>query len=191
MELRNISKFNRKGGVPVNTSWTKTAHLLAAGVVLALSLSGCGAKQTSQLGSSPSGGQSEPSKMEIKVYRTDDQLAELKEQTASISYTSEEEKLTAALGALADADPNGGISLWKGVEFKKVTFKDGDAVADIHLPTESRLGAPGEQLALDALRKTVFQFDEIKTFDLLIDGQAAESLMGHVELDHPMKRDDN
>jgi hypothetical protein len=42
--------------------------------------------------------------------------------------------------------------------------------------------------AIDALQKTFFQFDEVQSLELLVDGNQIESLMGHVELEHPMTR---
>lgn len=59
---------------------------------------------------------------------------------------------------------------------------------DVHMPDEARLGAGGEQFALDALTKTMFQFDEVKSVELLVDGAKVESLMGHVDLEHPLTR---
>ncbi len=89
---------------------------------------------------------------------------------------------------------NGGeneISLWEHAVFNSVTVKDGDVTVDLSLPEEARLGAPGEVLALEAIRNTVFQFDEVKSLDLLLDGQAVESLMGHEELEHPFKKNNS
>ncbi|MBY3626982.1 GerMN domain-containing protein [Acinetobacter sp. CUI P1] len=65
------------------------------------------------------------------------------------------------------------------------------ATLDIHLPNSARLGSTGEDVALQVIQKTVFQFDEIKSLDLLVDGKAVESLMGHVELEHPIMKSKN
>ncbi|MNY78319.1 hypothetical protein D3C86_2185150 [compost metagenome] len=56
------------------------------------------------------------------------------------------------------------------------------------IPEDAHLGASGEDLALQALLKTSFQFDEVKTVDILVDGKSVDSLMGHVELEHPFSR---
>jgi hypothetical protein len=50
------------------------------------------------------------------------------------------------------------------------------------------LGAPGEDFFLQALKKTAFQFPEVKTLSVLKDGQKVESLMGHMDLPYPIKR---
>lgn len=46
-----------------------------------------------------------------------------------------------------------------------------------------------EQFALEALKNTLFQFDEVKSIELLVDGEVVESLIGHAELEHPILRD--
>lgn len=68
-------------------------------------------------------------------------------------------------------------------------LSDGTLTVDIHIPDDARLGAGGEAFAIEALTKTLFQFDEIKAIDVLVDGQAAESMMGHVTLEHPIHRE--
>lgn len=67
-------------------------------------------------------------------------------------------------------------------------LKDGQVTVDLSLPDAARLGSPGEEMLLDALKKTLFQFSEVKTIEILLDGKQVESLMGHMELPHPIKR---
>ncbi|MNJ00980.1 hypothetical protein D3C73_1604640 [compost metagenome] len=50
------------------------------------------------------------------------------------------------------------------------------------------MGSGGEVLLMDALKKAVFQFSEVQALDILVDGKIVDSLMGHVELEHPIKR---
>ncbi|QJC51938.1 GerMN domain-containing protein [Paenibacillus albicereus] len=128
-------------------------------------------------------------KATIKIYQTDAELLGLKEFKAEIEYEDAAGKLAAALKALAGADRDGHQSLWQGVEFRSVQLKDGAAQVDLTLPDEARLGGPGEQLAIDSLARTTFQFPEIQSLDVTVDGEAVESLMGHVELQHPILRD--
>ena len=72
--------------------------------------------------------------------------------------------------------------------FKTAEFKDGLVTVDINLPNEARLGSGGESLAIDALKATLFQFQEVNEIELLVDGAKVDTLMGHVELEYPMKR---
>ncbi|SDR77915.1 Sporulation and spore germination [Paenibacillaceae bacterium GAS479] len=134
------------------------------------------------------GSQTDKTKLEIIIYQTDSELTALKELKTEISFTNEQDKLRAALQALAGGDREGNQSLWQGVTFNSVKVLDGAATVDMTIPDESRLGGPGEELALEAMAKTAFQFKEIQSLDLLVDGKAVDSLMGHVELDHPILR---
>lgn len=128
-------------------------------------------------------------KANIEAYYTDDNMLELKKVPKEITYTDAKGKYEAALNSLKDSGDSKLFALWGKVEFKSVSFMDGLLTVDIHLPDEARLGAGGESLAIDALKKTSFQFDEVKNLELLVDGQKADTLMGHVELMHPMTRE--
>ncbi|MNS48380.1 Sporulation and spore germination [compost metagenome] len=125
----------------------------------------------------------------IDAYYTDDQMLELKKVQKEIKYESDQDKYEAALKSLQSSGDSKLFALWEKVNFKSVSLKDGMLTVDIHLPDEARLGAGGESLALDALKKTSFQFDEVKSLELLVDGQQVDTLMGHVELTHPLTRE--
>ncbi|WP_339166278.1 GerMN domain-containing protein [Paenibacillus sp. FSL R5-0341] len=128
-------------------------------------------------------------KKTITVFYTDEEELELHKATAEISYASDDAKYKAAFESLQQSKDAKLVPLWaKEIELKSVQFKDGALTLDIHLPDTARLGAGGESYALDALKQTFFQFDEVKSLDLLVDGQQSESLMGHVDLEHPMTR---
>ncbi|MCM3701626.1 GerMN domain-containing protein [Paenibacillus macerans] len=169
-------------------------------VVLALSLlfiiSSCGSNfSESHSESTNSGAETKLSnsseklqKREIEVYATDDEMTKVYPLMVEIRYTSVEEKIGEALKALAAVKADGKMGLWSGVVFTNVALSGGELTVDVHMPDMSHLGAPGEALALEAIQKTVFQFDEVQSFDLLVDGEAVSSLMGHLELEHPIKR---
>lgn len=123
----------------------------------------------------------------VQVFFTDDNLEQLITVERDISYGDEAAKYTAAFQALQTADP-GMLSLWQKVILRQIDLKDGLLTIDITLPDEARLGAGGEALAIDALTKTFFQFDEVKQLELTVDGEKLESLMGHVELEHPFSK---
>lgn len=127
-------------------------------------------------------------KQTIAVYYTDDQLLELVAGEAEIEYDTEQEKLEAALAALKQPSSEGQVSLWQDAVFHSVSLKDGLATVDITLPDEARLGAPGEAFALEAIQKTLFQFEEVKGLELLLDGKPADTLMGHEQLEHPFTK---
>lgn len=128
-------------------------------------------------------------KKTIDVYYTDLEELELHKASAELSYASDDAKYKAAFAALQQSKDDKLVPLWaKEIELKSVQFKDGALTLDIHMPDTARLGAGGEVFAIDALKQTIFQFDEVKSLDLLVDGKQSESLMGHVDLEHPMTR---
>ncbi|MGF7047996.1 hypothetical protein J2T13_002502 [Paenibacillus sp. DS2015] len=124
----------------------------------------------------------------IEVYFTDPQAMELMKSKQEITYKNDTQKYEAAFKALTSTENSELIPLWAKIELKSLDIKEGAITLDIHLPDEARQGAGEEQFAIDALRKTLFQFDEVKSIELLVDGAKGESLMGHVELEHPMMK---
>lgn len=126
----------------------------------------------------------------IKVYYTDDQFMELQTIEKVISYEQEQDKYLQSLLALQSSDNAELFSLWEKAVFRSAKLNDGgNLVVDISLPGEARLGASGEILAMDSLKQTLFQFEEVKTIELLVDGQQVESLMGHETLEYPLTRE--
>ncbi|MEF2964276.1 GerMN domain-containing protein [Paenibacillus sp. M1] len=123
----------------------------------------------------------------IGVYFTDDNLMELQRVEREITYTEDLLKYKEAFKALQTADP-GQLSLWEKIELNSVQFAEGEVALDVTLPAGAQLGAGGESLAIDALKQTFFQFDEVKALELTVDGEKPESLMGHVDLEHPFKK---
>ncbi|MFB5675627.1 GerMN domain-containing protein [Paenibacillus terreus] len=127
--------------------------------------------------------------MSINVYYTDPDQTELVQTTQEISYPSELQKYKQAFQALQRSGSDGQVPLWsESIEIQHIRFENGALTLNISLPDAARLGAGGESLALEALTKTMFQFPEVNTLDVLVDGKAVESLMGHVDLEHPIKR---
>ncbi|MNK06076.1 Sporulation and spore germination [compost metagenome] len=148
-----------------------------------------GSKEVAASPSEPSNQAKESAKkLTISCYYTDNDMMELKEEHKEITYTSEHDKYDEAFKTLKDSGNEKLFALWQKVELKSIDLKDGELTINIHLPDEARLGAGGETLAVDALKRTFFQFDEIKSIELLVDGSKVDTLMGHDELEHPMTR---
>lgn len=124
----------------------------------------------------------------IKAYYTDPDLMELVEGTAEISYKEDQEKYEAAYQALQKSDKADMVPLWEKIGLNSLKFENGALTLDVTVPDEANLGAGGESFAIDAIKKTFFQFDEVKSLHILVDGQQTESLMGHVDLENPMTR---
>ncbi|MBX4149428.1 GerMN domain-containing protein [Paenibacillus lautus] len=124
----------------------------------------------------------------IKAYYTDPDLMELVEGTAEISYKEDQEKYEAAYQALQKSDKADMVPLWEKIGLNSLKFENGALTLDVTVPDEANLGAGGESFAIDAIKKTFFQFDEVKSLQILVDGQQTESLMGHVDMENPMTR---
>lgn len=133
-------------------------------------------------------GEEQVKKRVIQAYFTDEQMDDLIVKEIEISYSNEDEKYTQTLEALQHSGAPELLSLWDKVSFKEVKLKDGKLTVDLSLPDEARLGAGGESLAVESLTEALFQFDEVKSIEVLVDGQQVETLMGHVELEHPILR---
>lgn len=124
----------------------------------------------------------------IETYYADEQMLDLIKSSAKITYTEESEKYMAALETLKKSSTSDAFALWEKIVFHSAKLENGQLTIDITIPDEARLGAGGEVMALDALKQTMFQFDEVKSIELLVDGKQTESLMGHEDLEHPMTR---
>ncbi|WP_150273664.1 GerMN domain-containing protein [Paenibacillus tepidiphilus] len=127
----------------------------------------------------------------IKVYYTDPEQLELVASEATVAFADQAEKYTEAFKALQNSGQESLVPLWSKIELKSLEFKDGLITMDIHKPQEAQLGAGGEAMAISALAQTLFQFTEVQSVELLVDGEQVESLMGHVDLEHPMTRENS
>lgn len=181
---------------------------------IAMALSGCGQKPASSgMTSQGSSGQnpvnssvvpptpkpevtptptpveSKPIQAHIKAYYGDEQATKLVEKEVTINYPEDKEKYTTALWTLKKAPADSKlVPLADALGFKSAVLKDKKLTLDITVSGEGRLGAPGEAMLLQAIQKTLFQFPEVDSIDILVDGKPVESLMGHMDLPHPMKR---
>ncbi|WP_342437606.1 GerMN domain-containing protein [Paenibacillus sp. FSL L8-0436] len=179
----------------------KGIYLVILVCAISLLVVGCGNKHTSSgpvQGSNPEStaqpteaNQEEENKQtqEIQVYYVDTQLTKLEKSTKEITFKDNSDKYSKTFVALESNDQTQLVSLWNKIDLLSTKFEQGMLTLDVHIPDEARLGAGGELLALDALSETFFQFEEVQSIDLLVDGESPESLMGHAELDHPINRE--
>lgn len=191
-------------------------RVLIASFVVIAALSGCGAQEKNivdtqgSVGASPAvneannGQDSEPEEngneptpvpsnsvadqVEITIYASDAELEKTLERKVAISNASEIDVVKATLAELQKDAGDGSVSLWKDVHVLSVELKDGIVTIDIHIPDEARLGAPGELQMVETLKSTLFQFSFVEGIDVLVVGEAVESMMGHVDLEHPIVR---
>jgi len=124
----------------------------------------------------------------IDTYFTDDQMMDLKKVEQEITYQGENDKYLASLKALQSTVDQKLFPLWGKAIFNSAQIQNGEVAVDLTLPDEARLGAGGESLALDALKQTLFQFSEVQSIRVLVDGHEVDTLMGHEELEQPLTR---
>ncbi|WP_162848403.1 GerMN domain-containing protein [Paenibacillus nanensis] len=181
-----------------------------ASIILASALTGCGAQDnpsqssgggavspspSSAAGTAGNGTSDETSSeaekpaetVEIRVFGSDEELENIVERKVSVVKGTDLELVESALAELRK-DGDGSISMWKGVHLLSTKLKDGIVTIDVHIPDEARLGAPGELQMVETLKSTLFQFSFVEGIEVLVAGEAVESMMGHVELEHPYVR---
>lgn len=161
-----------------------------AAFCMVMALAGCGTAKTPQGGqaASPAPSVSPTAAKSIVVYFGDASANNLVEKSVVIQPTSENGKYAAALEALKRPPAGDAVSLCPNTTFRSVELKNGTLTVDMSIPDSDKLGAPGEQLFMQAIEKTLFQFSEVQAIELLVEGKQADSLMGHMELPHPIKR---
>ncbi|TDF99391.1 GerMN domain-containing protein [Paenibacillus piri] len=124
----------------------------------------------------------------VKVYYGDENGEKLVEQETTVTYQQEDGKYAAALKALSESPGGKQLALLKGIKILSANLKDQMLTVNLSIAPEGRLGSGGEALLLQAVQNTVFQFSEIHSLEILVDGKKVESLMGHMDLPHPIKR---
>ncbi|WP_106767903.1 GerMN domain-containing protein [Paenibacillus faecalis] len=132
---------------------------------------------------------SQEKKATIDLYYTDPELLDLKKASGEITFTDQENKYAKAFEGLQKSADEKLVPLWHdSIKLISIKFDKGALTLDIVMPPEANLGSGGELFAIEALKNTFFQFEEVKSIQLLVEGKKVESLMGHVDLEHPMTR---
>ncbi|WP_342436632.1 GerMN domain-containing protein [Paenibacillus sp. FSL L8-0436] len=154
-----------------------------------LSLIGCGGNSpdSTALTSIESPG-AEKKEEQIKTYYVNEDVTELIQMKTTVHYDKETDKYLAALNALKKSPKEGLYSLCPNTTFLSAQLESRQLTIDLHLPEVDRLGTSGEGLLLEALSKALFQFNEVDTFEVLVDGGEVDSLMGHYDLSSPFVR---
>ncbi|WP_134685573.1 GerMN domain-containing protein [Brevibacillus migulae] len=142
--------------------------------------------------SANSGAQTVPkqnvTKEKIAVYFTDADLTQLIKEEQEIRYSDQVDKYKQAIASLEKPANAGHVKLWENFGYHSVTFSEGTVTIDTKGSNIYNVGASGEALALDALKQTLYQFPEVKKIVVLQDGQAIESLMGHMSLEEALAK---
>ncbi|GAB7386751.1 GerMN domain-containing protein [Bacillaceae bacterium] len=133
--------------------------------------------------------QGEKHKQQVTVYYTDPELTKLVSEQREIEYATEREKYEQSIRLLTNPKEQGHIALWPELKYHSLVVENGKATIDMDGSVQYNLGSGGEALAIEALTSTLFQFPEIDRVQILVDGEVRESLMGHVDISEPFKRE--
>lgn len=127
---------------------------------------------------------------QLQVYYSDANLEQLLAEQREITYDPQESaaKYVQALKLLGEPREPGHEPLWVNFAYHAVRFADGTLTIDAAGDNVYNLGATGEAQALEALKRTMFQFPEVERIVILVDGKPADTLMGHVDISEPLIR---
>lgn len=177
--------------------------LLCASVAIALAAAGCGAREkgaeatptpaatssaTVPASPTPVPTPSEGKEAVVQSFYGNADASALIEKDSTIRFAKEEDKYLAVLNTLKKSPSQDAFSLCAHTSFLSAKLDAGKLTVNLSIPDEDKLGSDGEGLLLDAFRKTLFQFKEVDTFEILVDGKKPESLMGHYDLPPLFKR---
>jgi spore germination protein GerM len=161
-------------------------------LIALLILSGCGKPMSVQnpaegkTGANTQGNTAQS--IAIVVYYGDDQGTKLVQKQIHISPAKDSDRYLAALNALKKSPDSQSVALCAGFTFRSATLQGNVLTVDLSLADEGRWGSSGEQLTVQAIKQTLFQFKEVGSIELLQDGKPATSLMGHLTVPHPIVR---
>lgn len=128
-------------------------------------------------------------KQKITVYYADSNLMGLVSEEREITFRNEQEKYRQAISLLQHPAQSDHFPLWQGFAYHSVAVnEEGQLTIDAKGTNSYNLGSSGEKMAMDSLLKTLFQFPEVKSIRITVDGKPADSLMGHVEIMEPFSR---
>lgn len=165
--------------------------LLCGAIAAVLAVAGCGAKEERNAGSPSPSASTEAAtpvptpqvqQQPILSFYSNKDATELVQREVTIEFADEADKYLAALNALKQSPSDDAVSLCPRTSFLSAALADGKLTVDLNLPDEDRLGSGGEGMLLEAYRKLLFQFEEVESFEILVDGAKPESLMGHYDL---------
>jgi hypothetical protein len=165
---------------------------MAIALVVLLMLSGCGKPLAEP---NPTDGKTEgktqgaaAQTIPIDAYYGDDQGTKLVQKQVNISPAKDSDRYLAALNTLKKSPDPQLVALCAGFTFRSATLQGNVLTVDLSISDEGRWGSAGEQLTLQAIKQTLFQFKEVGSIELLQDGKPATSLMGHLTVPHPIVR---
>jgi len=126
----------------------------------------------------------------ITLYFPDDNGMQLLGEQRKISWQQGGDKYLAAVQALLKGpQQKGAIAIFpRKAKVQSVTVKNGVAQVSFNRALKDDFvgGSTGEEMLVGSLVNTLTGFKEVQKVQLLIEGQAVESLDGHMDLSTPL-----
>ena len=130
--------------------------------------------------------------MKITVYYPDDAGMSLVPVEREIKFSNDEEKYISAVNCLLDVPNEDNITkiFPDGAKIRRISRDGNTAVVDLDSGITKNFvgGSTGEEFLINSVVETLTEFDEVNQVRFLIDGQAVETLAGHMDLSEPIKR---
>lgn len=124
----------------------------------------------------------------VLIYYSNHDLTAMEKEEQEITFNTDEEKYAKAMELLGKPSKPEHQPLWPNFAFHSITLKNGKLTIDADSKNQYNLGSTGEMMAIEALRMTMFQFPEVQSIIILVDGKPTETLMGHVDVSQPIPR---
>ncbi len=136
----------------------------------------------------------ETKELTVKVYYPNDDGSKLVAVSRKAVLTDDADKYTAAIQSLMQGTKEKGqiTILPRQAKLRSVKVQDGVARVDFSGDLIKHFvgGSTGEEMLVGSVVNTLTEFPEVKEVQILIDGQAVETLAGHMDLTVPIKRMD-
>ena len=130
--------------------------------------------------------------LNIKIYYPDKSGLKLVAVNHEIKIKNDNEKYFAAVRALLDKPENKDLtSIFPShTKINAVTVKGDTAFVDFSDTIIHNFvgGSTGEELLVNSVVQTLTEFPEVKQVRFLVDGKEVETLVGHMDLSTPIRR---
>lgn len=134
---------------------------------------------------------SEKTSKTIKVYYSDDQAQSLVEKEMDIELAEGDVLEAKVLESLKikPEDENVFNAVEENIKFKSVKVED--KIAKVDVSSENLQGSSTQEVFLiDSVVAALTSLDSVEGVKFLVDGEEADTLMGHIEVSHVLTKDD-
>ena len=136
----------------------------------------------------------EAKELAVKLYYPKDDGSALVAVSRKVKISEGKDKYTAVIQSLMEGTKENGQTtiIPKRTKLRSVKMKDGVAYVDFSGDLTKHFvgGSTGEEMLVGSVVNTLTEFPEVKSVQILIDGETVESIAGHMDLTVPVKRMD-